>query len=301
MKKTLLMILAGFFFMVLPGVSIFPQNGLSVKDIIFLPKEFYVGDQVELRISIEEEPGQQLVLPEAYPDSVLLEIHDVTMSRDDGLVELRILFTPFAPGTRSLPAIDLGGAVLDKVKVYTSSLLDGENVKFQGIRKPLLVPGTKLLLGIFIGFLFIGPVFVLSFAGTIRRKFHLIIALRRGRRPGRKLLKVLRELAESKDGLSSRQFYFTLSDEYRKYLLQRTDIDFLTSTSTDFGKNLGKIIKDKAFVQSASEMILFSDSIKFGGVTVDSSRKDHDLDIVRKSMELIEKSVEEKARRKGPR
>lgn len=299
MKKSLLMVLTGFFLTVIPGVFIYSEDGLSVKDIIFLPKEFYVGDQVELRVSIEDEPGKQFVLPEEYPDSALLEIHDMTMSRDNGLVELRILFTPFAPGTRSLPAIDLGGAVLDKIKVYTSSLLDGEKVKFRGIRKPLLVPGTKLLLGIFIGLLFIGPVFLLSFAGTIRRKFHLLIDLRRGRRPGKRLLKVLKELAENKDALSSRQFYFTLFDEYRKYLLQRTDIDFLTTTSTDFGTNLGKIINDKAFVQSASEMMLFSDSIKFGGVTVDSNRKDHDLAIVRKSMELIEKSMEEKTRRKG--
>ncbi len=285
----------------MPGLPAFAEKGFQIKDVVFLPREFYVGDQVELRISIETEPGTMVYLPGEYPQSSLLDIHDMSITHDSGFVELRVLFTSYAPGTRSLPPVILGDVVIDNIKIHTSSLLEGGDVKFRGIRKPLLVPGTKLLMGIFIGLLFFGPVFVLGFAGTIKKRFHLAMALRKGRKPGKKLLKAIKDLEEKKDRMSSRQFYFTLSDEYRKYLLLRTGIDFLTTTSTDFGRNLGKIIDDRSFVKAASAMTMFSDSIKFGGVTVDSRRKENDLAIVRKTIELIEKSMEEKVRRKGSR
>ncbi len=285
--------------LVFPAVSVHAASGYRIKSAVFLPREFYVGDKVELRVELEVDPGISVSFPDKYPRSSLVKIHDISMAEDGRNIDLRILFTSFAPGTRSLPPVTLGDVVLDSIKIHTSSILNGDSVKFRGIRKPLLVPGTKLLLGIFIGLLFFGPVFVLGFAGTIRKRFHLAMALRRGRRPKKRFLKVLKDLEEKKDRISSRQFYFILSDEYRRYLLLRTDIDFMTTTSTDFGRNIGKIIDDKNFVKSISAMIMFSDSIKFGGVTVNSARKEHDIRIVRQSVDLIEKSIEDKVRRRG--
>ncbi len=297
MIRNILEFSAGLLFLI-TGTLAFSDPGLVIKNAIFLPKEYYVGDRVELRIILEPEPGITISLPEKYPESFWLTYHDLTIKKKEIGIELRIIFTSYAPGTRSLPAINLGDAVLDSVKIHTASLLETDTAVFYGIKKPLLIPGTKLLLGILIGFLFIGPVFILGFAGSLRKKFHIAMALRKGRKPRKHMYRVLKELDEQKERMSSRQFYFQLSDEYRRYLWLRTGIDFITTTSTDFGRNLEKIIGSDSFVKQVAAMIMFSDSIKFGGVTVGSKRKEHDLNIVKESVELIEKSIEDKVRRK---
>ncbi len=280
------------FFLIRSGF-VFSDTGLKVKDVVFLPKVFYVGDKVELRVTLQPEKGKLIKLPEELPLSEWLTYDAVTLKKGKGTVSLRIAFTSYAPGTRTLPPLKLGDTLLDSVKIHTASVLEDGTIVFKGIKKPLLIPGTKLLLGIIIALLFVGPVFILGFAGTLKKKIHRAAASRRGRRPKKQLLKVLKGLQEERDRISSRQFYFKLSDAYRKYLSQRTGIDFMTTTSTDFGRNLGKVIKDKTMVRSAAAMVIFSDSIKFGGVTVSSRRKEHDLGIVKESVLSIEKSIEE--------
>ncbi len=296
-KGSVCFILTVFF--ILQSSFAFSDSGLSVKDAVFLPKVFYVGDKVELRVTLQPDKGKVIKLPEQLPSSDWLTYDDITLKRGKGIVALRIVFTPYAPGTRTLPSLKLGDTLLDSVKIHTASVLENGAVAFKGIKKPLLIPGTKLLLGFIIALLFVGPVFVLGFAGSIKKKIHRAAASRRGKRPKKQLFKVLKGLEEERERMSSRQFYFKLSDAYRKYLSLRTGIDFMTTTSTDFGRNLDKVIKDKKIVRSAASMVIFSDSIKFGGVTVSSSRKEHDLHIVKDSVLVIEQTIEESVRGKS--
>ncbi len=288
-----------FTLLLFQGTLLFSDTGVVVKEAIFLPKVFYVGDRVELRVTLQPEKGREVKLPEGLPQSDWLTYDDISLKREKGTVVLRIIFTSYAPGTRTLPPLDLGRVTLDSVKIHTASVLENGSVIFKGIKKPLLIPGTKLFLGIVIALLFIGPVFFLGFAGSLRKKIRRAAASRRGRRPKKQLLKMLKGLEEESARLSSRQFYFRLSEVYRRYLTERTGIDFITTTSTDFGRNLGKVIGDKRFVHTAAAMVMFSDSIKFGGVTVSSRRKISDLGIVRESVLFIEQQIEDSLKGKG--
>ncbi len=279
---------------------VFADSGLTVKNVVFLPKEFYVGDRVELRVVLQPDKGKAIKLPEHLTQSSWLTYQNITLKKEKAGTVLRIIFISYAPGTRTLPPLSLGDTLLDSVKIHTASVLENGAVKFKGIKKPLLIPGTRLLLGVLIAFLFIGPVFILGFAGSLRKRFHVAVAAHRGRKPKKQLFKILKTLEEEKDRMSSRQFYFKLSDAYRTYLTERTGIDFITTTSTDFGMNMGKIIRNKRFVRSAAAMIMVSDSIKFGGVTVGGERKIHDLEIVKQSVMYIEQSIEKSEKGKEP-
>ncbi len=283
-------------FYIMNGIPCFSDSGLNVKSIIFLPKEYFVGDTVEARIMLQSEGGGVFAPPSKLQEYGWLVYHEITVKKEKNGTLVTITFTPYAPGTRTLPPIKLGSAILDSVKIHTTSMLETAGTSFRGIKKPLLLPGTRLLLGVVIAVLFIGPVFILWFIGSIKPKLNLAMALRRGRKSQRQLYKVLKDLDEEKERMSSRQFYFELSDAYRKYLWKRTGVDFMTTTSTDFGLNLEKILGPNSIVRSASAMVKFSDSIKFGGVTVNAGRKIHDLSIVRESVHLIEKSFESRKR-----
>lgn len=283
-------------FYIMNVIPCFSDSGLSVKSIIFLPGEYFVGDTVEARIMVQPDGGGVFAPPSRLQEYEWLAYHEVTVKKEKNGTLVIISFTPYAPGTRTLPPIKLGSAILDSVKIHTTSILARDGASFKGIKKPLFLPGTRLLLGIVIAVLFIGPVFILWFTGSIKPKLNLARALRQGKKSQKQLYKVLKDLDEEKERMSSRQFYFELSDAYRKYLWKRTGVDFMTITSTDFGLNLEKILGPGRIVQSASAMVKFSDSIKFGGVTVNAGRKIHDLSIVRESVHLLEKSFESRKR-----
>ena len=178
----------------LPGVSIVADTGISSIDTIFLPKKYYVGVKVELRIKITIEEGYTLQLPDNIPESSWMNFHSVEIIKIDKNSELRIVLTSFIPGTRSLPSLNLGGVVLNSVKLHTSSLIDSTENNFVGIAGQLLLPGTKLMLVIVLGTLFLGPLLLLMLLGPLRKKITEFVRIGRNRRPIKRLNKILREL-----------------------------------------------------------------------------------------------------------
>lgn len=282
----------------LPGVSIGADTGISSIDTVFLPKKYYIGDKVELRIKLTIEEGYTLQLPDNIPESSWMNFHSIEITKIDKNSELRIVLTSFIPGTRSLPSLNLGGVVLNSVKLHTSSLIDSTANNFIGIADQLLLPGTKLMLVIVLGTLFLGPILVLMLLGPLRKKITEFVRIGRNRRPIKRLNKILRELEDQKGRISCRRFYIRLSREVREYLSKRSEIDFTTLTTQDMSLALNKVVNAE-FSGNISEMMKLADSIKFGRLTTDDTRKISDIILIRNVSSFIETEIKNSTAKRG--
>jgi len=241
--------------LLLPYISISADTGINIIDTVFIPREYYVGDRVELRIQLNIEDGYTLQPPMDLPESSWININSVEIAGGEKNPELRIVFTSFIPGTRSLPSLDLGEIVLNSVKIHTSSLIDSTGRNFIGIADQLLLPGTKLGFGVLVGILFMGPISIIMLLGPLRRKIAHLIKKGNSRRPFKRLNRVLRELEAQIAGISCRRFYIRLSAAVREYLSKRSDIDFITLTTADMEIALIKVLGNREFSQSLSVMM----------------------------------------------
>ncbi len=267
------------------------DTGIQVEDTVFIPKEFYVGDKVELRIKLDVENNFKLQLPGTLPSSPWIEINSLEIFENNTVPELRIVFTSFIPGTRSFPTLFLGDIVLNSVKIHTSSLIESRDAEFSGIEDQLLLPGTKLGLGVIVGALFIGPMLIILLLGPFRKNIAKIIKNSISRSPINRLNKILNELTDQKNGISCRRFYIRLSAAVREYLSKRSDTDFITLTTSDIEIALIKVLGHREFSTMLYDMMKLSDAIKFGKVTTDDQKKLEDIDLVRNISKFFEGKI----------
>ncbi len=267
------------------------DTGIQVEDTVFIPKEFYVGDKVELRIKLDVENNFKLQLPGTLPSSPWIEINSLEIFENNTVPELRIVFTSFIPGTRSFPTLFLGDIVLNSVKIHTSSLIESRDAEFSGIEDQLLLPGTKLGLGVIVGALFIGPMLIILLLGPFRKNIAKIIKNSISRSPINRLNKILNELTDQKNGISCRRFYIRLSAAVREYLSKRSDTDFITLTTSDIEIALIKVLGHREFSTMLYDMMKLSDAIKFGKVTTDDQKKLKDIDLVRNISKFFEGKI----------
>ncbi len=275
------------------------DTGIKVLDTVFLPKEYYVGDKVELRIKISSADGYKLQLPATIPESSWVTINSVNISGSDKKPELDILFTSFIPGTRSLPVITFGSIILNSVKIHTSSLIDSRDSKFAGIMNQALIPGTRFGLILLVGILFFSPIFFILLSGPLRGKIFYFIKKNIGLRPFRKLKRSLRDLAVQRNGISCRRFYIKLSGSVREYLSKRTDTDFITLTTSDMESYFVKVLGNGDLAEELFRMMQLSDRIKFGNLTTNDEQKMTDIKLVEKISDFIELELKNKEFTRG--
>mgnify|MGYP006294012825 CR=1 FL=1 len=262
-----------------------------------------MGDNVELRVVFVPDGGMRVSGPEDMPMLSWIDFHDVTVLQEDGQWQARIRFSSYAPGTRSLPPIELGDVVLDSVKIHTRSILNEESHDFYGIKDQLLVPGTRIALALIVAVLFFGPVLVLNFAGKLQRGLSSFVAAQRGRRPSKRLNRVLKELRETQDQMSSRRFYIVLDEELRRYLSERTGSDFRSITSSEFATHFRDVFPEsyEERVKEVGELMQRSDMVKFGGENSEKRRRDADMDTVSHVVQEVERLEAERRRREHKR
>lgn len=284
---SLLLLLA----VLLPAAAV---EGAQVEKVIFLPPDFYVGDSVEMRLTIYPESGMRVLPPEELPVANWIDIHDLRLEQDGSFWEVQIDFTTYAPGTRTLPTIQLGDVVLNDVKLHTKSILQERNVEFFGIKGQVYLPGTRLAIGLAVFILFFGPVVVLSTAGRVSRAVRRFVSIHSGRRPHKRFMRAIKELGEKQMQMSSRRFYIVLSEELRRYLSSRTRQDYMTVTSSELREQLWNIFPadNKEQLDALAAMMRKSDEIKFGGVNASKKQREEDLKMVVSAAKNIEVYVE---------
>lgn len=269
-------------------------EGARVENHIFLPPDFYVGDNVEMRLRVYPESGLRVLPPEEVPVTNWIDIHDVRVKQDGSRWEVQIDFTSYAPGTRTLPVIQLGDVVLNDVKLHTKSILQERGLDFFGIKGQLYLPGTRLAIGLAVLILFFGPVFVLSFAGRVTQGVKRFVSIKTGRRPYKRFMRALKDLREKHMQMSSRRFYIVLSEELRHYLSSRTKDDFIALTSSELHAQLWKTLPSDSTeqVEALVRMMQQSDEIKFGGLNASKKQREEDLEMVVSAAKEIEVYIE---------
>jgi hypothetical protein len=214
------------------------QAGLepyTVRESVFLPPQFYVGDRVELRLRLQVADGLRLEPVELETEKEWLSVEEVRVQpRGSGEAEVRIFFVSFQPGTTRLPRLRLGDVVLADIGITTlSALKDRDASRLRGPRGQLALPGTYLKLAALGLAAIIVPALLLLLWRRLSRAVRELYALRRRRRPYLEAKKELKGLQQNLSRLESRSFFIRVSRLLKAYLGRRLEVPVLARTTRE--------------------------------------------------------------------
>ncbi len=219
---------------------------ISNEQIVVLPKDVYVGDQMEIRYtfatSIDLSPDVQLPLELTPPDISDLTILSMTLSEADssganGYV-LSIQCIPWKAGIIDIPPlqdnlsmeIDVPPISIQSILVHTG------NQELRDIMPPVLIPGTIWIIwGLVLLVLAIGAG-IIFFLGQLKKRglnllqfWYLIISTPYYRR----VMRTLRRLTRKNALYDDQAFALTVTQCLRSFLTERFQFDFTTVSSSD--------------------------------------------------------------------
>jgi hypothetical protein len=269
--------------------AVWAEKNYSSDKIIFLPQDFYVGDLVEMRVVIRPDAGVSVAKPEKFPDSYWVEVENADLlPLEENEYELRVFLRPYAPGIRSLPALQFGDIILKDIRIQTKSVLDDENAAFAPPADQVLLPGTNYYIALIVGLVFFLPLFFIFFWKKLKQSVLNFIYEKHRKRPYKRIIRVFNELDNSIEDLKGREFYTILVDELRAYLTSRGNDDYSSSTVREAAKN---IMKDFSRVSGYYNLITIfelADQVKFGNRRVMIKTRKEDLDRAWNCVDSIE-------------
>ena len=272
------------------------KPAVQVRTIHFLPQQFYVGDQVEIRIQVVPLAGIALVSPTEMPESSGLSFKSVRVETGGEYPEIRIRLVSFQPGIRALPAIDLGEAVLQEVKIHTTSVMQDEPVSFVEPFGPVILPGSRLLLVIGSAALLAGPLLLILFWERMGKAVRGGLRAGRGKLPYRRFQKRIAALAAQEGALGPGEYYTRLSGELRSYLSLRLGKNLISATSRESAGILYGEFGDIGSTRSLAEFLSDADRVRFGGEEASAEKRRGDLLLCRTQVETIEETLRKRER-----
>ena len=287
-------IIPAFFFLVF-SIPVFGDETYTVKQMLFLPPTYYVGDLVEVRLRIDVADGVAPVEPTEFPEPSSVAIHDVRVIPISGEYDVRISFSSFNPGTRMLPHVELGDLIVKDIRIHTNSLIEDRNLEFVGAFDPVYLPGSRLLLALSVGTVLVLPVLIIGLLSWVRKLSRSIGENRRERQPYRTLSSALSELAVTPPPVDSRDFYIKLSDGFKRYLSYRISESIQTCTSKEVEGRLEDRYRRIPQLNLAAQAMPFFDQMKFGGRKVSSTQRRQDIELVREAALALESFLHELA------
>ena len=252
------------------------QDTSLVTGAVFVPPVYYVGDLVELRLSLLLPEGKALLPPLSLPSAPWVLMRDVQVRHEPPFERVTIKFIPFAPGTKTLPPLVLGDITLDGVKVSTNSLLGKEPPELAPPRDQLLLPHTELFLLFCLVVLLIVPWAVWRLIKPAARWTAAVRKRSSRRREWRRWIKEIRSLRASALALGGPEFYTQLSQLARSYLGSRFDQDFGTLTAAEAQEVLQPL--PPAWRSEWVRLLRRSDVVRFDAQNPGDAEKLGDLD-----------------------
>ncbi|MFP4363119.1 MAG: hypothetical protein ACLFR1_04555 [Spirochaetia bacterium] len=275
------------------------EPGYTITQSIFLPPQYYVGDIVELRLRLQLEEGLYIEEPEQMPQAAWLDFHSISIEPRGDEFEVRIRFAPYYPGIRSLPAIDLGEITLSGIRIQTASLLEETGHDFAPPHGQLLLPSTKLFIGIIIGT--ISAIIAAGLFGWTwgRKKIHSAIQRYIAGRPYRRISKVMDVLRNQLSEMNSRSFYITLSDSFRTYLTEKLKENYLTATTSEIERTIRKKLPENVSSKEIVHILAYADMVKFANKRAAAATRQKHLAITSKLIEKLEGKTQSQNNKKG--
>lgn len=249
--------------------------GQIVVRTVFLPQVYYVGDVVEARVTIRGINPDELAVPSSLPKLDWIEVREVGFFGTGDGIGVRIVFQPFFVGTRNLPPLDLGPFELDTVTaVVASSVQEGER-QLEPMRGQLLLPGTRLVVGVTFTLVFVAPVVLYVMWGYGRRRLTALIGRYRSGLPYRKLARGLRHLESDIHEIDARRYYIRLTELARLFLARRASGKFISATTRELPGLLSDIGLTDNQIQELMEVFNAGDLAKFASRHVSLDQRRH--------------------------
>jgi len=208
------------------------EDQSPVTETVFVPPVAFVGDLVEARLTLILPEGKALLPPLSLPTQDWVLLRDVQVRHDPPFERVTIKYIPFAPGTKTLPALVLGDITLDGVRITTNSLLGKDApAELAPPREQMLLPHTELF--VFLAFLFVIvlPLAAWRFARPARQLLRTLLRRSDRRKAWRQLNKDVKKLQGRLSAVSGPEFYTEFSRLMRTYLSRRFDRDFGSLTA----------------------------------------------------------------------
>ena len=292
--------------LVLALVHVAGAQEYSIIESLFLPPEYYVGDPVELRLTLRSRYADSITLPRELPQPSWGTIQDIRMLQKGSDREIRVRFVPFEPGTKTLPPLNLGPLVIADVNVFVSSILTGEDQELRPLRGQLLLPGTQVFLVLLIGGIVLLPVAWFFLFRSLRGSFQRVLRLYQDGKPYRKMQRNIRVMRSAADTVQGRDFYISLLREVREYLSMRFHISAFSLTTKELEEVFAQTLTEAEDRKGLSKLFLHGDMVKFANLPSTITTRMSHLDQVERIVGNIEsrerrkrRELEEKKRREN--
>jgi len=282
-------------FCLFTAYTVTAQQNYHIKDKIYLPPNYFVGDRVELRLQINVKEGTTVRKPDNIPETEWADIQDINVTKRDKDYEVRIGVVPYRPGTLRLPPIQLGDVVIRNQTIYTDALLESGNYGFENTKGPLLLPYTKAAIGFAVGGISVLLLFLLWFNTMGITRIREMIRKYRERGPYRKCLSRLRSLEKQSLAMETDSFYVTLSQIIREYLSRRTPINFFATTTSENRQLLSGYLTESSGLGTALELFQQIDRVKYATYESDSEKRKGHVNTARVLVENMEYSISGRA------
>jgi hypothetical protein len=238
------------------------QQSYTVRDAVFLPQVFYVGDRVELRLRLRLGPGITLQQNSTPPRVEWGTVHGVTAVQQGQDAELRVEFTAFRQGTLALPPLDLGQITIQGLDVFVASILS-DNPELSPLRDQAILPSTDLLIAGTVAALVLAPLVWLFFARFGKKRVQRLVERYRANQPARRLNRSLRQLDSEVQALKGREFYIALLEDLRAYVSQKLGVDCMSATTHELRGYLDQLIEDSRDREELVALFHYGDLVKF--------------------------------------
>ncbi|MGI9256729.1 MAG: hypothetical protein ACR2PY_07320 [Salinispira sp.] len=270
--------------LVSPAVS---AEEYAVSRMIFLPAIYHVGDMVELRLSLRSNFSQQEIqAPQNIPQPEWGAIHDIRVVSRDDEQDIRIRFTSFYPGTRTMPPIDLGAIVIGDISIFVTSLLEGTELAVS--QGQVIFPGTQIIIMLIAILMFTLPLLGIPMFTWCRRYVRKIVSLYRKRQPYRILEKNLKELTGRASLMDGRNFYIQLLDLVREYLSGRMRQNVKVATTGELETYLRHTLKNPEDRDFIIGLFHHGDLVKFASQPSTLRSRIHHLEQLQEVLDHIE-------------
>ncbi len=263
------------------------QDSYTIRNAIFLPQVFYVGDLVELRLRLRLDPGISLPTTVPVPSVPWGRIHSISAAQDGQDAEVRVDFTAFRQGTLALPPIPIGDITIQGFDIYVETILD-DGAELSPLRDQAVLPSTNLLIAGTLTALVLVPLLWLLFVRFGRSRIRRLVERYRANQPSRRLRKSLRQLITEIDSMKGRDFYITLQEDLRRYLSQKLSVDCMSATTAELRGFLDRIIEEREDRDVLIDLFKHGDLVKFArGRSTVKKRRQH-IEVVQRVIEKVE-------------
>ena len=257
-----------------PAPQLAAQESYTVRDAIFLPQVFYVGDRVELRLRLRLEAGLEVRRELAPPEVPWGRIHSISAAQQGQDAEVRVEFTAFRQGTLALPPLELGDVTVRGFDIYVETILEDER-ELAPLREQTVLPSTNFLIAAVLGGLVLVPMVWLLFVRVGRSRIRRLVERYRANQPARRLRKSLRQLAAEVESMPGREFYIRLLSDLRSYISRKLNVDCMSATTEELRGYLVQLIDRAEDREALLELFHQGDRVKFarGSSTVKKRRR----------------------------